>query len=143
MLDLHGMTEGDRSPGSSLSSALNSCRDLGQTTSTFCQMGALGQWIPQVLPSAMKVGLGRDQGAKAQSPLAPWGLWGLWFNPAAAGGVVMDMSLCWGSWLTPACLHRWTLCRRLYSPTLLGDPCSRPSGPSFPVMSVRSVSILR
>ena len=145
--NLHGITDGCRSPGSSPNSATNACCDLGQATSTFCQMGVLGQGLSQGPSSAMKTGLGENQGTEARGLLAHSRvgrkLWALWFSPAAATGVMMDMSLCWGPWLTPACLRRWTLCRRLCSPTLLGDPCSRPSGPSSPAMSVRFASTLR
>lgn len=56
------MIDQDRSPGSSSSSVINSWCDLHWITSTSCQMGALGQSIPQVLSNAVKIGLGGDQG---------------------------------------------------------------------------------
>lgn len=59
------MMNRDSSPSSSSSSAINSWCDLGQTTSTYCQMGALGQLIPQVPFSAMKTRLGRNKESEA------------------------------------------------------------------------------
>jgi len=68
--DLHGITDGCRSPGSNSNSATEACCDLGQATSTFCQMGALSQWLFQGPSSAMKIGLGENQGTEARGLLA-------------------------------------------------------------------------
>lgn len=58
MKDLQDMKDQDRNPGSSSCSIINRWCDLRQTTSTFCQMGALGQSAPQALSSAVKIGPG-------------------------------------------------------------------------------------
>lgn len=67
-LDLQRKRNQDRSPGSSSSSSVNSRCDLRQTASTFCQMGVLGQSVPQVPSSAVKMGLGGNQRTETQSP---------------------------------------------------------------------------
>lgn len=89
-LDLQRMRNQDRSPGSSSSSPVNAWCDLRQTASTFCQMGVLGQSIPQAPSSAVKIGLGGNPRTETQSP------WILKDKEEALGILVQPSSCHWG-----------------------------------------------
>lgn len=88
--NLHGITDGRRSPGSSPNSATNACCDLGQATSTFCQMGVLGQGLSQGPSSAMKTGLG-ESGNRGSGPSGP-----LKSGEEALGTLVQPSCCHWG-----------------------------------------------